>query len=476
MNIIGRKEEKKILTDCMESGRPEFMVVYGRRRIGKTFLIREYFDRRFSFYATGVNQASMSEQLDYFGESLKEYGCEEKDPPKNWREAFARLRKLLESENVMRDPITGRRVVFLDELPWMDTPRSNFKTALDHFWNFWASSQQDILLIVCGSATSWIIGNILSDKGGFYNRVTRQMHLMPFTLAECAEFFRAEGIEMGDHDIITSYMIFGGVPYYMGLFSRRMSLAQNIETLVFSEKGQLNNEFERSFQSLFRNPHKHFAIIKALAKKRTGMTRKEVSSEVGIADGALLTKALCELEQCGFIRKYNDFTKSEKGFYFQITDPFTLFCLTFLKKKMLSSWTKHLGTPGYYSWSGFAFETVCLNHVAQIKAALGISGIESSEYAWRSSKLAPGAQIDLLIDRADGVINVCEMKHSLGPFTIDDAYAGVLENKMEVFRRETKTRKALHLTMVTSGGLSRGGHRGMVVNEIKLEDLFERMY
>ncbi len=474
MNIIGRREEQKMLSDCLDSGRPEFMVVYGRRRIGKTFLIREYFDHRFSFYATGVNDVNMSEQLGYFAESLKEYGSEEEGRPENWREAFGRLKRLLESDKITRDPVSGRRVVFLDELPWMDTPKSNFKAALDHFWNSWASSQSDLVLIVCGSATSWIIGNILTDKGGFYNRVTRQIHLMPFTLKECEEYFRSEGIQLGDRDVIMSYMVFGGVPYYLGLISRRMSLIQNIDVLLFDEKGALYHEFERSFRSLFRNSEKHLAIIRALAKRRTGLTRQEVSDETKIADGALLTKALSELEECGFIRKYQGFMKGSKGGFFQITDPFTLFCLTFLEKKKVSSWMKHLGTPGYYAWSGLAFETVCLNHVSQIKAALGISGIESAEYAWRSSKSAPGAQIDLLIDRTDNVINICEIKYSTGPFEIDGDYAKSLENKMNAFRNETKTKKALHLTLVCAGGLARGGYSGMVVNTIGLDDLFGR--
>ena len=474
MNIIGRKEEQKMLTDCLDSGRPEFMVVYGRRRIGKTFLIREYFDHRFSFYATGVNDANMSEQLEYFAESLKEYGSGEEGRPENWREAFGRLKRLLESDQVARDPVSGRRVVFLDELPWMDTPKSNFKTALDHFWNSWASSQSDMMLIVCGSATSWIIGNILTDKGGFYNRVTRQMHLMPFTLKECEEYFRSEGIQVGDQDVIMSYMVFGGVPYYLGLISRRMSMAQNIDVLLFDEKGALSHEFERSFQSLFRKPQKHMAVIRALEKRRMGMTRQEILEETEIADGALLTKTLSELVECGFIRKYQGFMKGSKGVFYQITDPFTLFCLTFLEKKKASSWMKHMGTPGYYAWCGLAFETVCLNHVAQIKNALGISGIESAEYAWRSSKAVPGAQIDLLIDRADNVINVCEMKYSSSPFEIDKDYAGILNHKMNAFRDETKTKKALHLTLVSAGGLSKGGYSGMVVNEIGMDDLFGR--
>ena len=242
MAIIGRKNEQLILQDCLESNKSEFVVIYGRRRVGKTFLVKEFFDNRFSFYATGVDNVKLSEELEYFNDSLMEYGSKETDCPKSWREAFNRLKHLLMNDTILRDPITNKRIIFLDELPWMDTPRSNFRSALDYFWNSWASAQKDIIMIVCGSATSWIISNILSDKGGLYNRITRQIHLIPFTLGECKKFFDANNIIISKDDIITSYMVFGGIPYYLDLFSRRLSLTQNIDALIFDENGQLHYE------------------------------------------------------------------------------------------------------------------------------------------------------------------------------------------------------------------------------------------
>ncbi len=468
MNIIGRKEEQKILKECIESGKSEFLVVYGRRRVGKTFLVKEYFDNVFAFYATGVNGVGLSDQLQYFNDSLKEYGSTEKSAPKSWREAFSRLKKLLQKEDVAKDPLTGRKIVFLDELPWMDTPKSGFLAALDYFWNSWASSQKDIALIVCGSATSWIIGNILYDKGGLYNRITRQIHLMPFNLGECEAFYRANGIQMDRYETIQSYMIFGGIPYYMGLLSRRMSFVQNIDALLFDERGSLNNEYDRLFGSLFRNPEKHAKIINALATRRIGLTRKELVTEAQISDGLLLTKTLRELCECGFLRKYGNITKNVREAYYQIIDPFILFNIAFLQKKKITSWAKYSATPGYYSWSGLAFEIVCLNHVPQIKKALGISGVDSTEYAWRNSN----AQIDLVIDRADSVINLCEVKFSAKEYSIDDGYAKNLRNKIEEFRNETKTRKAVHLTFITASGLVHNSHSGIVTNEVDVDDLF----
>lgn len=472
MSILGRKKEQEILGDCLDSAQAEFVVVYGRRRVGKTYLVREYFNNEFAFFATGINEVNMKEQLDYFNDSLIEYGFEEKKAPESWREAFNRLKELLMQPDIKRDPITGKKVVFLDELPWMDTAKSGFKTALEHFWNSWGASQKDLLLIVCGSATSWIIQNVLGNHGGLYNRITRQIHLYPFSLRECEEFLQSKGFSLSRRDITDCYMVFGGIPYYLNLLNRRYSIVQNIDALLFQENGQLYYEYDRLFSSLYRNPQKHMEIIKALAKKSKGMTRTELIRDTKIADGGLLSKTIDELEQCGFIRSYRNYMKKEKEQYYQLIDPFVLFYQNFRVKKEYSSWTKYYGTPGYYSWRGNAFEILCLNHLPQIKAALGISGVETMEYSWRSSSAKKGAQIDLLIDRMDNVINVCEMKYSTEPFEIDAAYEEDLLHKLEVFQRETKNKKTLHLTLVCASGLERNKHSNIVINVITGDELF----
>lgn len=472
MKIIGREPEQRLLSDCLASGRPEFIAVYGRRRVGKTYLIREYFNRNFAFYATGVADLNMKGQLELFRQSLLDCGGSFDCSPRDWFEAFRMLRSLLEQDNVRRDPASGRIVVFLDELPWMDTPRSSFKSALDHFWNSWASSREDLVLIVCGSAASWVIDNLLRDTGGLHNRVTRQIHLQPFTLRECEQLFENNGIPMTRQQVMESYMVFGGIPYYLNCFDRRLSTAQNIDVICFQETGQLHYEFSRLYASLFRHSEKHMSIIRALASSKGGMTRAELAKEKFISDGQSLSTALMELEQCGFIRKYQVLSGVRQNWYYQVIDPFTLFSLKFMESGSIRSWISHVGTPGYYVWRGNAFELVCLLHVRQIKAALGIQGVESTEYSWHSRLLHPGAQIDLLIDRKDDVINLCEMKFSTEEFEIDASCEKQLQNKLDVFRSETGSKKALHLTMVTSGGLTHSAYRGCVVNEVTGDDLF----
>ncbi len=472
MNIIGRKEELDVLNACLESDRPEFLLVYGRRRVGKTYLIKEFFRNEFSFYATGVPGEKTKEQLTAFHQYLMQYGSSESGVPKNWLEAFRRLRLLLEEKNVKRDIWGNKRVVFLDELPWMATAKSDFRMALDLFWNGWASSQPDLLLIVCGSAASWIIDNILMDTGGMYNRITRSIHLMPFSVKECEQLLIAGGNVVTPKIVMDSYMIFGGIPYYLNMFNNRLSLAQNVDKLLFQEGGALHEEYRMLFHSLFRNANRHYAVLKKLATKKHGILREELLADKSVPDGETLTKTLRELEQCGFIRKYNDFTTNNKNGIFQITDPFVLFALKFLVPGKVASWMDYLKSSAYNAWVGNAFEILCLNHVREIKRALGIEGVSSMEYSWRSKKSDPGAQIDLLIDRKDDIINLCEMKYSDDVFSIHASYERELLHKESVFRLESGTKKAIHITMVTSNGLKKNDHWQAAVNSLSAEEIF----
>lgn len=471
MKILGREKEQDKLWKLRNSKKPEFLVVYGRRRVGKTFLIREYFNQKFSFYTTGISDKSMKDQLKSFNQSLIEAGYPNKKLPKDWFDAFLKLKELIESDYVKRDPVSNKIILFIDELPWFDTPKSNFKSALDYFWNKFGSARDDLLLIVCGSATSWIINNILSNTGGFYNRVTAKMSLMPFTLKECELFLIDNGFSLSRRKIIETYMIFGGIPFYLNMLEKNYSLPQNVEYLIFNENGELHNEFHMLFKSLFKHSELHREIIMQMSKTKSGITRSQFINSKRIVGGEPLTKALKELEECGFIRKYKSFTKQKSGYIYQVIDPFTLFCVRFIVNKEYNSWLKYFDTPGYYSWLGNSFEIVCLNHTNQIKQSLGISGIESFDYAWQSNK-KDGAQIDLIIDRKDDIINVCEMKFTIDEFEIDEKYEKVLINKANVFKEETKTKKSINLTLISASGLKENEYSDIIINKIDGDKLF----
>ena len=472
MYIVGRKEEKEILEDCLESRYPEFLAVYGRRRIGKTYLIREYFGGQFAFYYTGIADASRALLLKEFHRSLKQYGDTEKSVPGDWFDAFSRLKVILGREDVEKDYGSRKKVVFLDEVPWMDTPKSDFKIALEWFWNSWGSAQHDLLFIICGSATSWIVDNVFRNTGGLYNRVTKRMHLKPFTLRECEEFFRTQGFVMSRGQIIESYMVFGGVPYYLRLLSQRYSIHQDIERLLFVPGGPLRDEFDHLYASLFRNSDSYIRVIRSLASRGSGMTRDEIVFRAGIDSGGQLSGILRELEECDFIRKYTDYTRKTTGCIYQLIDAFTLFYLTFLENGRVKSWLEYLDSPGYHAWTGIAFEKVCMMHVPQIKEALKISGISSSEYAWKSKKTSPGAQIDLLIDRKDGIIDLCEVKYTANPYSLSPSVRQELVHKREVFREETGTEKALHVMMISANGFAKSPEDSIIRHKLTKEDLF----
>ena len=339
--LIGRNEERRELLELLEKDESQFCAVYGRRRVGKTYLIKETFENHFAFYHTGVANADKKEQLTEFRESLRRAGLKRCKMPRTWFEAFHLLEAVLEQSP------DRKKVVFLDELPWMDTPKSQFVSALEHFWNGWANMRNDIVLIVCGSATSWIIKKIIRDHGGLHNRLTDQIYLRPFCLGECEQYAQSLQISLTRKDLTEAYMILGGIPYYWSLLRRGESLSQNIDRLFFSENGRLSHEFEALYDSLFKKPTPYISIVTALATKKAGMTRKELLENTSLDDNAVFIRTLEELEQCNFIRKYQILGKKQRDAIYQLMDNFTLFYFRYLTsniKKDNHFWSNNLSS------------------------------------------------------------------------------------------------------------------------------------
>lgn len=469
--MIGRIDEQRRLREAFESEYSEFVAVYGRRRVGKTFLVREQFHYKFTFQHTGLARKSTREQLQSFQLSLRRQGYTKAPLPGNWIEAFDMLKDLIEWSK------DRRKVVFIDEMPWMDAPRSSFLPALENFWNSFASARKDVVLIACGSATSWIVRKLLKNKRGLHNRITYRIHLQPFTLNECEQYAKQRKLGMSRLQLMEGYMALGGIPYYWSLLDKSKSLAQNIDRLFFSKDGELKGEYYELYASLFNHPGKYVAVIETLGKKRSGLSREEIIKEGKLESNGKLSEILEDLENCGFIRKYNMIGMKSKGALYQLIDCYTLFYFRFIQNNNSNDehfWSKSIGTGEYNSWCGLAFERLCLLHSRQIKTKLGISGIISSEYAWWTDQKdgKRGAQIDLLIDRNDGVINLCEMKYTKVPFQIDANYEANLLNKRARFIEATQTRKAVHITMVSSQGLERNAYADEIQSEVSGGDLF----
>lgn len=464
--ILGREREKESINKYCNSSKSEFVAVYGRRRVGKTFLIKQHFNTDFTFYHTGLANAKTKEQLINFGISLKKYfPTAEIETPKDWLSAMLLLTENLEKLG------TENKIIFLDELPWMDTKNSSFLTAIEYFWNSWADGRSDIKLIVCGSAASWIINKLLNNRGGLHNRVTGKIKLNPFTLKETKTFLESKGCNYDNYQYVQAYMAFGGIPYYLEQINNQLSIPQNIDKLCFGENAFFANEYNQLFKSLFAKAEKHVAIVEAIATKNKGCSREEILSNIKMTDGGSLSKILLELEESNFIRKYPSWQKKSRESLYQIIDPFSLFHLKFIKdasKLEDNFWLNSINTPTYTSWAGYAFEIVCIVHLKEIKTALGISGILSNTSAWYSKV----AQIDLVIDRNDRVINLVEIKFSNAAYLITKKYDEALRNKIEIFKRDSKTKKVVWLTMITTYGLLNGPHNAVVQNNVEMDILF----
>ena len=468
--MIGRTKEIEELNRLYESDESEFVAVYGRRRVGKTYLVRETFSDRFAFHHTGLPNATKHQQLVHFKESLAAAGARVKTP-RNWFEAFRVLREVV-ARSAFR-----RKVVFIDELPWMDTAKSDFLMALETFWNEWASARKDIVLIVCGSAAAWMVKNLFRNRGGLHNRVTARICLQPFTLGECEMFATDRGLGMSRADIAECYMALGGIPYYWRYLARGMSLAQNLDRLCFAVDAPLKGEFDELYSSLFRDAISYKKVVAALAKKKIGMTRLELIETLDISTTGRLSESLKTLEASGFIRSYRSYGAKKKNAIYQLTDPFTLFHFRFLETPSTDEhfWSSTLSSPAQAAWRGLAFERLCLLHLPQVRRALGVGSIHVEVYGWsfKGDETYPdGVQIDLVLERADNVINICEMKYSAIVYAIDKAYDSALGRKIATFAGVTGTRKAIHLTLVTVNGLLRNQYSGRVQSEVVLADLF----
>ena len=469
--IIGRKKELEQLRTAFDSDEAQLVAVYGRRRIGKTFLVRNAFDNSFTFTYSGTLNISNRDQLALFHDALVRHGANNGATPTSWFEAFGQLRDLIEKST------DKRKVIFIDEMPWMDAPRSKFVPALESFWNGWASGRNDILMIICGSASSWIINKIFKNRGGLHNRVSCRIHLHQFTLFEIEEFASHHKLGFSRNQILEGYMAMGGVPFYWSKLSPSKSIAQNINDIFLNEDGELRHEFNELYASIYDNPERYISVIEALSTKKKELTREEIAKAGKLGNNGHLTSILRDLTVCGFIRKYCHTDKKLRDAIYQLVDCYTLFHYQFVMQSYGADddyWVKIQQTPTYNTWCGLAFERVCLLHARQIKAALGISGIIANIFSWHIARTEdhPGVQIDLVIDRSDNVTNICEMKYAPNGYTMTAQEANRISERLRVFSLYAPKRKSVQLVMITSNGIPGQGRRLQIARELTADDLF----
>jgi len=484
-HIIGREKEQALLTQLLNSKKSEFLAIIGRRRVGKTFLIKNFFDTPSNvfFYCAGEKKGTLKHHLKEFTAQIGKtfYDGAELSPYRNWRDAFEGLTKAIE-----RLSNTKKIVLFIDELPWLATKRSGLLSAFDYYWNRYWSHSKNVKLIVCGSSASWITEHIINNKDGLYNRITCSITLEPFTLKETKHFLLSAGLQLNHQQILDIYMVFGGIPHYLALIRKGLSAYQCIDELCFQKGGALIKEFSRLFESLFNESNDYVALISAIAKHHDGIGQAKLIQEAGVSGGGTTISRLKELEEAGFILEFIPYGHQEKGVYYKVIDEFTLFYLRWMKPnlktilkqdKSVGYWLPKTKLPSYKSWAGYSFESICYKHIAQIRKALHIEAgaeVGSWRYVPRKSEES-GTQIDLLFDRSDNVITIGEIKFSESPFVIDKTYAKNIENKLTIYRKQSGTKKQLFFAMISANGLKPTMYSEAIVDGgvVLLDDLFE---
>ncbi len=470
--IIGRDKEIKILNENYVSPESSFIAIYGRRRVGKTYLINEVFENKIFFRHAGVYQGTTKEQLNSFTSSLRDIGCNINVELSDWFKAFEELKNAIKESNIKK------KVIFLDEIAWMYTKKSSFIKALENFWNSWACARHDIMLIICSSATSWIINNIIHSKGGLYNRVTCQLFLEPFTLTECEKYCTYKKLSLSRKQIIEVYMVIGGIPYYWNYIKKGQSIPQFIDTCFFSNNAILKNELKYIFSSLFSNPEDYLKIIEALSTKKYGLTRQEIIKTAKLIDNGLFTNKLEDLINCGFIREYSPLIYKKQSVLYQLIDPFTIFHYHFLVKKINDEnfWSNQLNTPLINTWKGLAFERICFLQLNSIKKALGISGVHTAAYSWSCIKDLDneifGSQIDMILERKDDIINLFEIKYYDSPIELSSKQIESLNKKKHDFITLSKTKSSIHLSLITLNGVEENENSNEIQVILSANDLF----
>ncbi|MDR0831873.1 MAG: ATP-binding protein [Bacillales bacterium] len=469
--LIGRKREVKLLKTSFESNKSEFVIVYGRRRVGKTFLIKETFNDKMFFRFTGMkndegksnNDILLRFMLDNFCDKLN---VSNKTGINNWLNAF----------NLLKTKITNckdkaKKVIFIDELPWMDIEGSMLVSAIDDFWNDFCNYRNDILLIICGSSASWITKKIFTNRTGLHNRHTLKLYIEPFTLKETEDFLIAKGLNYSRYQVVETYMVLGGIPYYLDLFDKNMSLSQNIDNLLFSNTALLKNEYTDLFSSLFKDSTLYVKVIELLVKCKIGMDKNRIAKELGVGNNGYLGDVLETLENCSFVRKYYIYPNKQRNAIYQIIDNYVIFYLNYLKNKPLfiEYYTKNYEKPQLNSWRGFAFERVCLLNIKSIIEYMRIGGIGYSVSAFNFQT----SQIDLVLDRSDGIINLFEIKFSISPYMIDKEYHQKLLNKYSDFKENNKKKsKTIKLVFLTTFGLVNNEYSSIVSSSFDMNCLF----
>ena len=464
-NIIGRKDEEEHLLWRLSHDEGQFIAVYGRRGTGKTFFVEELLGERIDLTVTGIPGGSRKDELHNFSRELSARSGQKFPFTRSWMDAFRQLRSFIETRKEQESII-----VFLDELQWMDTPKSRFLTMLGHFWNSYGNWVRNFRLIIASSDPGWMIQKVFGDPGELYGRIVCRLWLRPFTLRETEELLQRRGFHLDRRETLLAHMLTGGVPYFLTMLDPKESLAENTERLFFSPDAPLCAECESVLSSLSAvsegSPGRR--ILELLAQNDRGLRIEEITKALKPEPEDIIQDALQGLEESGLTRVYGSFRKRKHGAVHCLSDSSLLFCLRFVRGCAGTPPRSRSDAGERRTWMNAAFAISCLRHMNEIREAAGISRILVSICVWQ-----PEGRPVLVFDRGDRAVSICEIEYSESPLSAAECLPH-LQRLMEQFRAETRTKKALKPVMIAPYGID-GITDGWEVQCVTLDDLFREV-
>ena len=494
--MIGRKKEIKLLNEICDLEESSLVAIYGRRRIGKTYLVNHMFKKYrqdcLFFEFTGAYDGDKRGQIDNFIDQVYEwFYVEPSFEIKSWSDAFRFLKRTIDKEIKKRDS-NEKVIVFLDEVPWIDrSNKGGFLSALGYFWNTWCEPRENVVLILCGSNSSWIRDKILKNaRGSLYQRVTHQISMYPFDLKETKAYLLEQKGFMIDNKTVTDiYMIFGGVAKYLSFLNPNESSAENIDRVFFSIHGSMYREYDELFSSLFADKSDYYkSVIELLCTRRSGFSLSDISKAFNEKLGGKLRLAIAELEECGFIKGLSKYGNSVRGVNYMIVDPYILFHHKWIKGFSRNDiatlpnnyWLHKSSSQSYAVWSGYAFEIVVMVNIRLYLNAIGRLGFFSGVYHWQhmaKSEDEQGAQIDMVVNYGNNIFDILECKYYNSEYVISKEYAKNIKNKLSMFKKYglySKQKSELRLVFLTSYGVKMNAEaHSLNISRVCLDDLFE---
>jgi AAA+ ATPase superfamily predicted ATPase len=463
--FIGRKVEIAQLTALIDLPRPSIAVIYGRRRVGKSELIRHVTQGKNVLSFEGLEGQPKHKQIKNFLFQLSAQSNIREKNISDWPDALILLRTLTQD---------GQWIIILDEFQWMANYQNELVSVIKMIWEKYLSQNPDLTLILCGSIASFMKSKVLKSSA-LYGRTDYELNLHELNLSEISEFFPGKGSD----EVIDTAMLVGGIPKYLELISEYPSLYDALEPLAFSQDGFFKTEYDRLFASHFGKKPIFMKIIQTLATNPYGLTTGKLAKEMQVASGGTLCHQLDDLESAGFLHSIIPFDKPEgsKLRKYILMDAYVRFYHSIIRGSMKETTPPNtqfhaiMSSPRYAAWAGMAFEFLCMRHHKEISRILGFHGIPytAGPFFQRKTLDTPGVQIDLLFERSDKILVLCEMKYLLA--SVPGDIIDQVNRKVSALQEKYPGRTILKVLLTKTGSTETVAKKGYFFRIIRADEL-----